>query len=191
LGLTTEELAAKTKEAEAKAQELAKEQEEKKKISLELKQKYDKMMQLQKQLEENKNDEDYLVIHLVHVVVENAKGVRNADIGGKSDPYCEAIIQGLSRKTNVIDNDLNPVWNTNFAFFTQNMPNSIDFKLWDQDDMGKDDPLGDCQLELKQYFKTGELYDGPLPIMYKGKQHGVLNIKLYCKIMHPVQTEKN
>jgi len=65
----------------------------------------------------------------------------------------------------------------------------LDFHVWDEDDMGKNDSLGDAKLELETLFKTGEVFERPLPVYYKGKQHGRVNVKAYCKIMHPVQTE--
>ena len=48
-----------------------------------------------------------LIIHL-----ECAKGLRNADIIGKSDPFCTVTLNGNKvGKTKVINNNLNPVWN--------------------------------------------------------------------------------
>lgn len=46
------------------------------------------------------------------VNLECAKGLRNADIIGKSDPFCDVSINGSKvGKTKVINNNLNPIWN--------------------------------------------------------------------------------
>jgi len=66
----------------------------------------------------------------------------------------------------------------------------MEFHVFDKDDHGKDDSLGDAILDLEPLFKSGEIFEGPLPILVKGKQSGRLNVRAYCKIMHPVQTEK-
>jgi len=189
LGYTQQELVVKKQEAEEKTLALAKTEEEKKKIQQELKEKYEKMMELQKQLESNKCEEDYLRLHYVHVDIISANGLRNADLVGKSDPFCEAVVQGLTRSTPVVQDSLDPVWNSKFAYFVQALPKVVDFHLWDEDDMGKNDALGDAKLDLEPLFKSGETFEGPLPVLYKGKQHGRVNVRVYCKMMHPVQTE--
>jgi tetratricopeptide (TPR) repeat protein len=49
-------------------------------------------------------------IFIVHL--ECAKGLRNADIVGKSDPFCTVTLNGRKvGTTKVINNNLNPIWN--------------------------------------------------------------------------------
>ena len=44
--------------------------------------------------------------------LECAKGLRNADVIGKSDPFCKVSVNGRKvGKTKVINNNLNPIWN--------------------------------------------------------------------------------
>jgi hypothetical protein len=44
--------------------------------------------------------------------LECAKGLRNADMVGKSDPFCNVTLNGRKvGKTKVIHNNLNPIWN--------------------------------------------------------------------------------
>ena len=44
--------------------------------------------------------------------IEAAKGLRNADVIGKSDPFCTVKMNGTKvGQTKVINNNLNPIWN--------------------------------------------------------------------------------
>jgi len=141
-------------------------------------------------LEDNKNDEDYLILYFVHLDIISGHDLRDADVIGKSDPFVEAVINGLTRSTPVIQDNLNPVWNSSFAYFVQKQPDLVDFHLFDEDDNSKNDSLGDSKLELKDLFASGKTFEGDLPVIYKGKQKGHIHVKCYCRVMHPVQTEK-
>jgi len=139
-------------------------------------------------------DDESLTLHYVRVNVVSAAGVRNADIGGKSDPYCEAIVNQLVRTTPVIQDNLDPVWNSEFHYFVQDKPSVIDFKLYDEDDYGKNDHLGDAKKEIEAMWDSktvsGETWEGDVPVIFKGKQAGTLHLKVFVRIMKPVKTEK-
>jgi len=102
----------------------------------------------------------------------------------------EAVVNGLTRTTPVIKDTLNPVWNCSFAYFVQKRPDVIDFHLFDEDDHGKNDSLGDVQLDIKGLWDTGKTFEGDLPVIYKKQQKGTLHVRANCRVMHPVQTEK-
>lgn len=75
------------------------------------------------------------------------------DSGGLSDPYVIASIGGGAQtvKSRVISNTLNPAWKETL---TLNVPtptpaaHTLLLRLYDHDLIGKDDPLGDCELAL-------------------------------------------
>jgi stromal membrane-associated protein len=55
-------------------------------------------------------------VGVVHLTVMSARGLVDADIIGKSDPYVIAIVGGQRFKTKVINNNLNPDFNEKFIF---------------------------------------------------------------------------
>jgi Ca2+-dependent lipid-binding protein len=139
-------------------------------------------------------EEENLTLYYVKVDVIGAKDLRNADLVGKSDPFCEVIVNQLQRTTPVIDDNLNPVWNCQYAFFVQECPSVISFKLWDEDEHSKNDLLGDSELKLGPLWESksaaGSSWEGSLPVIYKGKQKGTLQCKAFVRVMQPVKTEK-
>eukprot|EP00913_Durusdinium_trenchii_P007395 g6954.t1 len=97
----------------------------------------------------------------LEVVVISAKGLRDADWMGSSDPYCVATVQGRGKttfKTKVLKATKDPVWNEKSKvqdFHDGDAPSErvvrmgaavgrdqIFFELFDQDGMGKHDKLG-------------------------------------------------
>lgn len=49
-----------------------------------------------------------------------ANGLKNMELIGKSDPYVQLYIRPiLKSKTQVVDNELNPVWDEIFDFITE------------------------------------------------------------------------
>lgn len=109
----------------------------------------------------------------LQVIVVSARGLRNADWGpfnGKSDPYCICEIKNkpLSKTvTQVIDNNLNPVWNYEITFADYDFGDSLTFTVWDQDIGKRDDFLGFATLESEQFHPGG--FDGELQLQNAGK----------------------
>mmetsp|Transcript_66683 Transcript_66683/g.115913 ORF Transcript_66683/g.115913 Transcript_66683/m.115913 type:complete len:529 (+) Transcript_66683:61-1647(+) len=105
------------------------------------------------------------------IFVLSAKGLRNADWGGKSDPYCtvEFSDQAASQKmkTKVIDDTLNPMWNESFQ--VEYVPGKhLNFEVYDKDVGPKrDDLLGKVTLRNEIYFPRG--YDGSLRLEQAGR----------------------
>ena len=83
---------------------------------------------------------------VVRVEVLRAIDLVNADmtlIGGKSDPYVKISGIGQPVQTNVIKNNLNPVWKETFHFFIDvaNPNPKLLFQVFDSD-LDSDDFLG-------------------------------------------------
>ena len=73
-----------------------------------------------------------------------------------SDPYVEVSCGKATRKTNVVDNNLNPEFNEIFTF-TAGPADQLDIKLWDSDAVKADDLLGTLSIPLFK-LKSGETY---------------------------------
>eukprot|EP00475_Leptophrys_vorax_P021593 TRINITY_DN2933_c0_g1_i1.p1 TRINITY_DN2933_c0_g1~~TRINITY_DN2933_c0_g1_i1.p1 ORF type:complete len:285 (-),score=95.59 TRINITY_DN2933_c0_g1_i1:98-952(-) len=112
-----------------------------------------------------------------------------------SDPYCSVIVGGLTRSTRVVEKNLNPEWNETFLFVTET-PEQITFKVFDQDELFKNDPMGEVVYDAKtQLFDKpgartppGETFEGLLKLQKTAK--GSIFVKINCKVMTPVQTEE-
>jgi len=79
------------------------------------------------------------------VSVISAKGLRDADWGGSSDPYCVVTVQGRGKttfKTKVIKNNKDPVWNHMERVSDMHDGDQLYFEVFDHDKVGKDTALG-------------------------------------------------
>ena len=77
------------------------------------------------------------------VTVVKAINLKSMDINGKSDPYVKISGIGQAVKTNVINNNLNPIWNETFHFFVDvaNPNPKLLLQVFDSD-LNSDDFLG-------------------------------------------------
>jgi hypothetical protein len=95
------------------------------------------------------------------ICVNQATGLRAADVGGTSDPYCKLMF-GDERigKTKAINYTLEPKWDEEFILTipTQHAnitPLSfITCEIWDKDSLSADDLLGSCRVYLP---RTGHM----------------------------------
>mmetsp|Transcript_12001 Transcript_12001/g.33825 ORF Transcript_12001/g.33825 Transcript_12001/m.33825 type:complete len:1402 (+) Transcript_12001:47-4252(+) len=85
---------------------------------------------------------------ILWVEVVGAENLRNADALGKSDPYAKVMLGDVSAKTEVVDNDLNPVWNFRSQFLVHDARNETLRILLRDDDVGEDKKLGNVEIEL-------------------------------------------
>ena len=99
---------------------------------------------------EKRSDAD---THVLLLSIVSAKEIAKADILGKSDPYCEVLLNGeLVAVTNVVKRTLNPVWGEEFEVHVPAAPTADDelkFVLLDKDIIGSDDFLGQVVLPCK------------------------------------------
>jgi len=93
----------------------------------------------------------------VDVKILAAKGLKNRDWMGKSDPYCELFVGGVSRgQTEVRWNNLSPQWDKGSITIRGLRPgDELEFKVWDDDrllpGMSQErnrESLGSCKLPL-------------------------------------------
>eukprot|EP00026_Physarum_polycephalum_P005577 Phypoly_transcript_05612.p1 GENE.Phypoly_transcript_05612~~Phypoly_transcript_05612.p1 ORF type:complete len:602 (-),score=84.00 Phypoly_transcript_05612:29-1834(-) len=84
---------------------------------------------------------------LIEVVEGRALAVK--DISGTSDPYCVLKIGKQISKTNIVEKNLDPVWNEAFSFEIITQMYSFIVEVFDWDALSKDDPMGMVQINMK------------------------------------------
>lgn len=125
----------------------------------------------------------------VKITLISASGLRAADVGGKSDPYCIVEIVGRSGsgyrfQTHAIPETVDPVWNKRGELdYTKG--ESIKFSVFDKDpgSTQNHDALGHVTLTSWRLQPHG--FDGELDLMEAGKN---ITAKLRVKITMPSST---
>eukprot|EP00546_Thalassionema_frauenfeldii_P015757 CAMPEP_0178912194 /NCGR_PEP_ID=MMETSP0786-20121207/10121_1 /TAXON_ID=186022 /ORGANISM="Thalassionema frauenfeldii, Strain CCMP 1798" /LENGTH=325 /DNA_ID=CAMNT_0020584737 /DNA_START=55 /DNA_END=1029 /DNA_ORIENTATION=- len=115
--------------------------------------------------------------------------LENADteIVDKIDPYCEVTAGGITQKTEILQNDLNPVWDSKMHFFVAEYTDKITFQVMN-DDKKDDAPLGKTELDLTSLKDMDGTFHGELNL--DGASNGKLNVHVECRKLKPVETEK-
>lgn len=110
----------------------------------------------------------------LRVTMINAKGLRNADMGGKSDPYCTCEIAGRTRyqrlQTKVIHDTLDPNWNERKDMHDYYPGEALRFAVYDSDpgkSQANDDLLGQITLSSVQFWPNG--FEGELQLQDGGR----------------------
>ncbi|KAJ6334965.1 hypothetical protein OIU76_007699 [Salix suchowensis] len=85
------------------------------------------------------------------VTVVKANDLKNMEMIGKSDPYAIVYVRPMFKvKTQVIDNNLNPVWNQTFDLIVEDKETqSLTLEVFDKD-IGQDKRLGRVKLALNE-----------------------------------------
>lgn len=113
----------------------------------------------------------------MHVI--EAKNLMRKDIGilgkGKSDPYCVLNVGAQERRTQTIDNTIDPKWDywCEFAIMDSNGQQLI-LHLYDYDDGSKDDDLGRAAIDINTIAKKGE---DDMWITLEQAKHGMVHIR--------------
>lgn len=104
------------------------------------------------------------------IVIKSAKGLRNADMITKSDPFCTCEFAGLPEtqiQTRVVKDNLDPDWNETFVI-SHVANKNLDFVVWDRDVAWKDDDfLGKATLRSDTFYPDG--FDGALQLEQAGE----------------------
>jgi ubiquitin-protein ligase len=115
----------------------------------------------------------------LRIAVISARGLRNADFGGASDPYCTCQVpeKDWTRfQTAVIKDTMNPVWNEEHMINDYTTGDPLDFEIFDDDD-GDDELLGRCTLNSEAFYPEG--FDGEVALSDTGKtQTSKLRVKV-------------
>mmetsp|Transcript_73020 Transcript_73020/g.89570 ORF Transcript_73020/g.89570 Transcript_73020/m.89570 type:complete len:282 (-) Transcript_73020:147-992(-) len=130
-------------------------------------------------------------IYFLKVKIIKGKDLIACDMNGKSDPYCIVTASDRSYKTKVIEKTLNPEWNESTSFSFLKKVDIITFKLFDQDKklLGKDDPMGDCTLDVSQYY--GENHGGFFNwIKLENVKKGSIEVSVEGRLVKPIELEE-
>ena len=91
-------------------------------------------------------------VHAGIAIIRVVKGVDlvAADLNGKSDPYCKVGWGSNKRKTKIIKETLNPVWNETLQLNVESVTDAVEIEVKDDDPFRKNDPLGDATFSLAE-----------------------------------------
>ncbi|RIA79993.1 C2 domain-containing protein [Glomus cerebriforme] len=113
-------------------------------------------------------------IGVLRLTIFGAKGLRNAERFGTSDPYIKIKVHGNQElaRTKVIEDSLNPVWNETHFLVLTTLNEFLKLEIWDFNGMSKDKPLGTSNFELKILSENPKQENISTPVLYEGKPHG-------------------
>lgn len=108
----------------------------------------------------------------LRVCIESAKGLRDADWYGKSDPYCTCKIDSKSmfHRTHAVDGTSNPEWNSTTSFVGVDDDDLMRFDVYDSDSGvpgNNDDFLGWVEISCKEFM--GGFFHKALDLKDDGK----------------------
>ncbi|KAI7794157.1 putative extended synaptotagmin-1, partial [Triplophysa rosa] len=134
--------------------------------------------------------EGVLRIHLVEAENLIAKdNLMGGMMKGKSDPYVKIRVGGMAFKSQVIKENLNPVWNELYEVILTQLPGQeVEFDLYDKD-IDQDDFLGRVKMSLKDLISaqfTDQWYN--LNDVKSGRLHLVM--EWVPKVSDPTRLEQ-
>eukprot|EP00762_Andalucia_godoyi_P001530 ANDGO_00237.mRNA.1 77 kDa echinoderm microtubule-associated protein len=112
------------------------------------------------------------------IIIKEARGLTAADDSGKSDPYVVVKLNGtIVGKTKPVAQTLSPVWDytANVASFAAG---TIQFDVYDKDEVGKDDRLGSAVVKTRELFAGTDVMGNDLwlPLSTKGELHVLISV---------------
>ncbi|KAF4096662.1 extended synaptotagmin-1 [Onychostoma macrolepis] len=134
--------------------------------------------------------EGVLRIHLVEAQSLIAKdNLMGGMVKGKSDPYVKIRVGGVAFKSQVIKENLNPIWNELYEVILTQLPGQeVEFDLYDKD-IDQDDFLGRVKVSLRDLISaqfTDQWYT--LNDVKSGRLHLVL--EWVSKVSEPTRLEQ-
>lgn len=126
-------------------------------------------------------------IGVVRLHLKSARDLRNVETVGKSDPYVRIMLSGIEKgKTVTFQNNLNPDWDEVIYVPVHNAREKLTLEVMDQENLGKDRPLGLVEVATADYIHEAENGEyevheektersEPLRLSGKGSPKGTLN----------------
>ena len=104
------------------------------------------------------------------IELERAEGLLKQDQIGGADPYCVMTLGKETARSHVINDTIEPQWNSQFVFYTANRSSSLTIRVWNKNVI-KDDFMGQVILALpgpedpdgRRYCRELLLKDGSHP----------------------------
>ncbi|XP_041442887.1 dysferlin isoform X3 [Xenopus laevis] len=121
---------------------------------------------------------------MLRVFILHAENVQTPDTD-ISDSYCSVVFQGVKKKTKVIKNNLNPIWNEGFEWDLKGIPldNSSELVavVKDHETMGRNRFLGETRVSLRDLLTSPNLtatYNAPLLDSKKQSTGAILTLQI-------------
>ncbi|CAN4094602.1 unnamed protein product [Withania somnifera] len=127
---------------------------------------------------------------VLEVKLVQAKELTNKDLIGKSDPFAVLYVRPLRdrmKKSKIINNDLNPIWNEHFEFVVEDpLTQHLVVKIYDDEGLQSAELIGCAQIRLNE-LEPGKVKDiwlklvKDLEIQRDQKNRGQVHLELlYC-----------
>lgn len=127
---------------------------------------------------------------VLEVKLVQAKELTNKDLIGKSDPFAVLYVRPLRdrmKKSKIINNDLNPIWNEHFEFVVEDpLTQHLVVKIYDDEGLQSAELIGCAQIGLNE-LEPGKVKDiwlklvKDLEIQRDQKNRGQVHLEvLYC-----------
>ncbi|MCD7463658.1 Synaptotagmin-5 [Datura stramonium] len=127
---------------------------------------------------------------LLEVKLVQAKELTNKDLIGKSDPFAVLYVRPLRdrmKKSKIINNDLNPIWNEHFEFVVEDpLTQHLVVKIYDDEGLQSAELIGCAHIRLNE-LEPGKVKDiwlklvKDLEIQRDQKNRGQVHLELlYC-----------
>jgi len=128
-------------------------------------------------------------IGVLELTIFNAKGLRNAERFGTSDPYVKVKAHGNIElaKTKVIEDSLSPAWNETHFLVLTTLNEFLRLEIWDFNGISKDKPLGTANFELKSLSDNPKQESIITEVLYEGKPHGEIK---FDAVWYPIAEAK-
>ncbi|KAL2369755.1 hypothetical protein RJ035_005949 [Blastomyces gilchristii] len=96
-------------------------------------------------------------IGVMRIHIQRAKGLRNVETMGKSDPYTRVLLSGIEKgRTVTFANNLNPEWDEVIYVPMHSPREKLILQVMDEETIGKDRPLGMVELSAADYIRENE-----------------------------------
>mmetsp|Transcript_18527 Transcript_18527/g.45471 ORF Transcript_18527/g.45471 Transcript_18527/m.45471 type:complete len:315 (-) Transcript_18527:66-1010(-) len=109
--------------------------------------------------QKHKLDKQEGEIGFADVAVRSGRGLPKMDTRGLSDPYVVVTLENkdgkvvAKKQTKYIRQNLQPTWDAEFAFNIRNEEQAFSFKMYDHDDLGKHDFMGQLKVAVIDFMK--------------------------------------
>merc|ERR1711892_624318 len=100
----------------------------------------------------------------IMIIVYKARDIEKKGMFGKADPYVEMTYGTQKAKSATVQNNYNPEWDFKAIFeVDENSGDTMDIKVFD-DDLGKDDILGNTTMDIRSVFKNKQILNKWVPL---------------------------